>query len=186
MFMAKLSKATFLFVVLLILTECSAFAQRYDTQRKIKRYWASIYNGTSVTSGILYSVTDSAVILISQQEFEKYKQRKDYKSTTIPYSAIDIIKLSRQGRFIKCLGLGVLAGTAVGLAIGEAGSKNVDPDSETSAGDKVFLGTGLGLAGGLVTGFIIGIVHKSYSIHNNASDFGEQKESLSKKSLLNE
>src|ERR1043166_4930954 len=127
--MQKLSKTAVLFSFL-FLSAVTLSAQRYDTQKKIKRYYVSVYNETSVTKGILFEVTDSAIVMLSNTEYEKYKQRKDYKLTTVHYSNIDMIKVARVGRFIKCLGLGALFGTGIGLGIGEAGANNIDPSSD--------------------------------------------------------
>jgi hypothetical protein len=173
-------------LIFFMLNTGSSYAQRYDSQRRIKRYYANVYSETSVTKGILFGVTDSTIIMLDNKEYEKYKQRKDYKLTTVHYSNIEIIKLARTGRFIRSLGIGALAGAGIGFIIGKAGSKNVDPDSETTAEDKVFLGTGLGLAAGVAVGFVYGLLHKSYSIHKNAADFQNNKEAIANRALQNQ
>lgn len=170
---------------LAMLVSTNSSAQHYEDQSN-KVYHITIYNGESTTDGILYETNDTAVVILTSEEYRKFKDRKTYKLTNVPYTRIEVIKLARTNKILRCLGYGAAGGIVAGIVFGIA-RKNADSKNlvELSDSQKISYGALLGAGAGLFTGFFFGLVHKGVHVDNDKAKFQENKPILEKRSINN-
>lgn len=174
-----------LFISLFCLSSYQVKAQRYVTTKGNKIFWANVYNADVLTSGILYAVNDTSVVLLSRQEFEKFKQRKEYKFTIIPSRTIYMIKVARVGKFTRSLAIGALAGLVIGGVVGASqGDDPVGTPRELTGKEKMGIGAGAGLAAGVICGFVYGITKRSFAIKNDMEIWRDKQPIVQRKAIL--
>ncbi len=142
---------------------------------------------TRNTKYILYSVTDSAVIIISKADYGRIKKNPNFQKITVSYNKIEEIIISKKNRFAHCIGNGPLVGAVIAAALGYANGD--DPPKPrtielTKEGKAAFAGIG-GAIVGLATGAIIGAIQIHIPINKKYKEFSINKDYLSKRALVN-
>lgn len=180
-----------LLLLILLFSIQNIFGQENSYLKKGRPYIVKIFANQKqiVNKGVLYKVTDSSVIVISEIDYYNFKNSLSFKQIEIPIKEIDKIKISRKGYFIKSLGIATATGATLGAIAGFSSS-----DGQSSNNNIVFLTTQekaiiLGVGGaiaGIVAGSIIGFVKTTIPINKKAFEFKISKAYLEKRSLINE
>lgn len=136
--------------------------------------------------GILHSVTDSSLIIISELDYYRFKNNVEFQKTTISFNQIDKIKISKKNHFWRSFGITTIAGATVGTILGYSSGDDQKGKGliKLTAKEKAFiLGTG-GTLVGAVTGTVIGLIQIHIPINKQYISFSRKKEYLAKRSLL--
>ncbi len=138
--------------------------------------------------GILYNVTDSTLIIISEIDYYRFfKNNLDLQKTTISFNQIDKIKISKKNHFWRSFGVTTLAGATIGAVLGYSSGDDHptkrDMISFTAKKKAVIVGV-VGTLIGAATGTIIGLVQINIPINKKYISFSKKKEYLAKRSLL--
>lgn len=136
--------------------------------------------------GILYSVTDSTLIIISELDYYRFRNNVDFQKTTISFNQIDKIKISKKNHFWRSFGITTIAGATIGTILGYSSGDDHPTKRDMislTAKEKAFiLGTG-GTLVGAVTGTIIGLIQIHIPINKQYVSFNRKKDYLAKRSL---
>lgn len=138
------------------------------------------------SEGILHSVTDSSIILISELDYSRFRSNIDIeKKIVIPANQIDRIILWKKNRFVKVLMASALVGGTIGAI---SGYNSGDDDSgyvTFSSNEKAILGGIGGMAIGAIAGCFIGTFKARIFIEGNNEKFMRKKDFLTERSAVN-
>lgn len=181
------------FIVFSILAIVLSFSsdiksQTYSNTTPYKIKLIDSQNGNN--KGILYSVTDSTLIIISELDYYRFRNKVDFQKTTISFDQIDKIKILKKNHFWRSFGVTTLAGATIGAIAGYS-----DGDSNSASGkgyasigasakEKAVIVGVVGTLIGVATGTIIGLVQINIPINKKYISFNRKKEYLAKRSLL--
>lgn len=134
--------------------------------------------------GILHSVTDSSLIIISELDYYRFKNNVEFQKTTISFNQIDKIKISKKNHFWRSFGITTIAGAAIGAISGYSSGDDKQGLIAFTAKEKaVITGVG-GTIIGALTGTVIGLIQIHIPINKQYISFSRKKEYLAKSSLL--
>ncbi len=174
----------FLLIAFLFIQKGSAQSNVYreGIPHKIK-----IDNKENITlnKGILYSVTDTSVILISEEEYHRFKSNLDIeKKIVIPVNQIDYLIVWKKNRFGRVLTLSTGIGATVGAIAGYADGADGPGYVSFNENEKALLGGIGGAFFGALAGCFIGSTHVRIHINKNKEKFISKKDFLARRSAL--
>ena len=190
--MKNYSPVLFLFKVFLFLLSENCTSQINSEHLREPHKIKIIESHEPIGYGLLYSVSDSSVIVISEKEYYNMSHHLNFNKTIIPYSNIDNLKIERNTNFWIPVGITTLLGASIGAISGYTGGTDETHKGYSvsfSAKEKAaILGAGGALLG-VITGITIGIIRVNIpiniKIHKQYFEFEKRKNSLLKKSILN-
>ena len=133
--------------------------------------------------GILYSVTDSTLIIISELDFYRFKNNVDFQKTTISFNQIDKIKISKKNHFWRSFGITTIAGAAIGAISGYSSGDDKQGYVGFKAKEKAVISGVGGTIIGALTGTVIGLIKINIPIDKQYVSFSRKKDYLLKRSL---
>ena len=175
-----------LFIFLLLIENLSSqtFNKPLKTPYKIK---VIDFQKKENKNGILYKVTDSSLVIITEIDYYKFKNNIDFQKTVIPFSNIDKIKISKKNHFWRAFGITTLAGAGIGALSGYFGGDDHPTNGVvgfTAKEKAVIVGVG-GTCIGALAGTVIGLAQINIPINRKYIEFSRRKESLIRKAISN-
>lgn len=135
--------------------------------------------------GILYSVTDSTLIIISELDYCRFfKNNLEFQKTTISFYQIDKIKISKKNHFWRSFVVATIAGATIGAISGYSAGDDKQSYVGFKAKEKAVIAGVGGTLIGAFTGTIIGLIQINIPINKQYLLFSRKKEYLAKRSLL--
>ena len=179
-FVRKTSMKKIIFLLILFIL----FA--FDTQSQTTPYKIKVVNNEKEnTKGILYNVTDSTLVLISELDYYRFKNKLDFTKTTISFSQIDKIKISKKKHFWRSFGITTFAGAFIGAISGYSAGDDKTGYVGFSAKEKAIFGGIGGTISGALIGTTIGLIQINIPINKKYTTFCQRKDYLTKRALLN-
>jgi hypothetical protein len=158
-----------------------------DTSKRIKIYktWVSMMNDPIKTTGVLYEIKDSLIVISNSFALKDYYKNR-FEKTGIDVKNIELIKVRRKNN----IGAGALTGLLVGFATGVMlGFMNGDdpPCSSNSWGCIRFSAEAKAMMGGITFGVIgvgigalAGSIKISIPINGSLDKYNKNKSKLRK------
>jgi len=132
------------------------------------------------STGYLYAITDSALLLSIQKEPIRFYDNSNTGIQSFQYKDLEKAEIYKKGQLWRSPLTGLLIGMTIGAVIGYAGGD--DPKDQFlsyTAGEKA---VGLGIFGGAVggvTGLIIGLcAHKTFQIHGKKENYEKMRKKM--------
>jgi hypothetical protein len=168
--------------ILLFIGINSSVAQSIG-KKAIYRTWIELSNSYKESTGLLYQVMDSSIIMTKSLMRKTYNNNKVGK-INIDYLQIESIKVRRKGRVGKGMLIGTAVGFGLGALIGSLSEDDTDGFIKFTKKDKIWINSiGLGTTG-LIIGSIVGSVKIKIPIYGSKMIFQQEKEKLRKYSFI--
>lgn len=159
-------------------------SQRSDKDEKrlkIYKTWISLNNESKTVKGVLYSITDSSILVSTSLIKEDYTTG-NFQTTTLNFKNIDLVKTRSKNSVLKGAVIGTVAGFFLGAIIGFI--EGDDDPAEVlfpSTAAQNALGNGVVLAiGGAGIGLLCGSIKIKIPINVNTREFNSNKRKLEK------
>lgn len=172
---------SFKLIVLIFLCSLNSLVAQ-DNYKKIKIYkiWVALNNQPLVIRGVLYEVKDSSII-VTNSHYKKDYSINNFTRTELNFKEIKKIKISRKGRFLRCILNGTVIGFAFGAFIGLS-SKDTGGSSSGfevfSDEEMVFMLGGVWAAQGMIIGALIGSSKVKAPVYGDYHNFEANKYKL--------
>jgi hypothetical protein len=152
-----------------------------EKRLKIYKTWISLNNESKTVKGVLYSITDSSLLVSTSLVKEDYTNG-NFQTTTLNFKNIDLVKTRSKNRVLKGALIGTVSGFFLGAIIGFIeGDDNPDEVLVPSTAAQNALGNGVVLAiGGAGIGTLCGLIKIKIPINGSMSNFNSNKRKLAK------
>jgi hypothetical protein len=172
-------------LTLLIILTFSSFLTAQEIRINSKIYSVKVYRTDQKKTEklILYSVTDTSIIVIAENELNLLLNNELYNKTEYTYSEIRRISVKRKNNLLQSTG----KGAAIGFLSGAAFSTAIILTEDTKwISDKTafLLFSVTGTIVGALNGVIAGLLRENYQIDFDKSKFEKFEKRFSDRSLI--
>ncbi len=172
-------------LTLLLTLSLSGFLTAQESRINPKVYSVKIYrtDQNKTENLIFHSVTDTSVILITDQELRLLLNNEPYNKTEYKYSEIRRISIRQKNNLLKSTAKGATIGLISGAALATVIILTDEPSWVSN--EMIFLVTTLsGTVTVALNGVIIGLIKENHQIDFDKNNFQKFKKKYSERQLI--